>query len=76
MDDKAKALAQALLDSNKTSEYFEFNVNGSTDRVIVTVVRTNQERIQKGIRILAERASVSFYGSGSQCPTCSGTGRI
>lgn len=76
MIDEMRAVATELLRTNHASANQEFTVTGSTDRVVVTVTRINDERKRAPLIKLSEAMALVPYGSGQTCGACSGTGRV
>jgi len=72
MEEKAKALAQALLDQGETSYEQVYTVKGTNDRIVVVVRRVDEKRA-----VLLRKATKAIAGPwGEPCPCCNGTGRI
>lgn len=74
LEQKARELAEGLLQSGKSEERREFNVKDSTDTVIVTVFRRRATREMREGKF--SDTTVSAHPPGARCPTCGGTGRV
>jgi hypothetical protein len=72
MDEKAKVLAQALLDAGRTSYIETYTVEGTDDRIVVIVQRVDAKR-ERALREVTKAVAGPW---GEPCPCCSGTGRI
>lgn len=72
MNEKAKDLAQALVNSEKQEYTQTFTVGGDEDDVIVINVTRTNRRIEKSIKRFHE---VVLMPSGSVCGCCNGSGR-
>ena len=77
MEQKAKDLAQELLDSNQDTFVTSFSIkqnNEVTSEEIVVIVKRIKKSIVHNFKEAMKRYIPS--ASGNQCPTCRGTGRI
>ena len=72
MDEKAKELAQALINSGKKSYIEIFTLERSEDRILVIVQRTDKERVSR----LTEVVKAVSGPWGEPCPCCNGSGRM
>ncbi len=77
MSKEFQAVAESLANSGQLEAEEVFSITGSEDKIVVRVVRTSRvrklnDRLDEGIG----KVGVSFFGSGTTCTACGGTGRI
>jgi hypothetical protein len=72
MQEKCREVARELLRAGKTEHQETFTIDGTSDEIVVWIVRKSKlVKLSEGFGL-----GVSQYGSGNVCTTCNGTGRI
>jgi hypothetical protein len=79
--DNARELAQALLNSGKPSDEYSFEVTVGQDQQTdeeIHIYVVKHKKIVRGRVVKLGRAleEVAFFGPGSICARCNGSGRV